>query len=62
MGKLKEYYFDLYDKRERLVDQVYDLDMAGPIEIGSDAAVQMDSLMDAIHDLDDAIKRIGGEL
>lgn len=62
MGKLKEYYFELYDKRERLVDQVYDLDMAGPIEIGSEAAVQMDSLLDAISDLDDAIKRIGGEL
>lgn len=62
MGKLKEYYSDLYDQRERLVDQVYDLDMAGPIEIGSEAAVQMDILMDAISDLGDVIKRIGGEL
>lgn len=58
MGKLKEYYSDLYDQRERLVDQVYDLDMAGPIEIGSEAAVQMDSLMDAVKDLDDAIAAI----
>ncbi len=62
MGKLKEYYSDLYDQREKLVDQVYDLDMAGPIEIGSEAAVQMDSLLDAISDLDDTIRRIGGEV
>ena len=62
MGKLKEYYSDLYDQREKLVDQVYDLDTAGPIEIGSEAAVQMDSLLDAISDLDDTIRRIGGEV
>ncbi len=62
MGRLKNYYFDLYDQREKLVDQVADLDMAGPIEMGSEAAVQMDALMDAIDDLDDAIKRIGGEV
>lgn len=62
MSRLKDYYFDLHVQREKLVDRVYDLDMAGPIEIGSEAAVQMDSLLDAISDLDDAIKRIGGKL
>ncbi len=62
MSRLKDYYFDLHVQREKLVDRVYDLDMAGPIEIGSEAAIQMDSLMDAISDLDDTIKRIGGEV
>lgn len=62
MGRLKNYYFDLYDQRDKLIDQVVDLDMAGPIEMGSEAAIHMDTLMDAIEDLDDAIKRIGGEV
>ena len=61
MGRLKNYYFDLCDQREKLIDQVAHLDMAGPIEMGSEATVQMDALLDAIDDLDDAIKRIGGE-
>lgn len=58
MSRLYNYYCSLQEQRERLVDQVYDLDMAGPIEIGSEAAVQMDSLMDAVKDLDEAIAAI----
>lgn len=62
MGRLKNYFCDLYVQREKLIDQVADLDMAGPIEMGSETAVQMDALVDAIEDLDDAIKQIGGEV
>lgn len=62
MGRLKNYLFDLHDQREKLFDQVADLDMNGPIEIGSDAAAQMAAAMDAIADLDDAIMQIGGEV
>ena len=62
MGRLKNYFCDLYVQREKLIDQVADLDMAGPIEMGPGTAVQMDALVHAIEDLDGAIKQIGGEL
>jgi hypothetical protein len=60
MSKLHDYLIDLEEQQERLVDQLYDLDQglvpAG--EIGSDAAVVMADLLEAINDIDAQIARI----
>jgi hypothetical protein len=60
MSRLYNYLMDLKEQERRLVDQLYDLDQglvpAG--EIGSDAAVVMADLLEAINDIDAQIARI----